>query len=90
MIVFKILLIILVAAPVIGISMFFYSQMMTFIRERNKREKAEIERERLEKRARRKSASEARKAEKAGRKTVKGRRSGSARKRKAERNEEQE
>lgn len=90
MIVFKILLIILVAAPVIGISLFFYSQMMTFIRERNKREKAEIERERLEKRARRKSASEARKAEKAGRKTVKGKRSGSARKRKAERNEEQE
>jgi hypothetical protein len=90
MIVFKILLIILVAAPVIGISLFFYSQMMTFIRERNKREKAEIERERLEKRARRKSASEDRKAEKAGRKTVKGRKSGSARKRKAERNEEQE
>ena len=90
MFVFKILLVILIALPVIGISLLFYSQMISFIREKNKREKAEIERERLEKRARRKSASEARKAEKAGRKTVKGRRSGSARKRKAERNEEQE
>lgn len=68
MFVFKILLIILVAAPVIGISVFFYSQMMTFIREKNKREKAEIERERIEKQARRRNAAAAKKAGKAARK----------------------
>ena len=73
MIVFKILLIILVAAPVIGISCYFYSQMMAFIREKNRREKAEIERERTERRERRRSAAAAGQAEKPVKKSRKDR-----------------
>ena len=93
MFIFKILLIILVAAPVIGISLVFYSQMMAYIREKNKREKAEIERERFEKAARRRSEAEAPKEDKADakaeRKEKRGRKSGTGRKRKTDRSEDQ-
>lgn len=90
MIVFKILLIILVAAPVIGISLFFYSQMVAFIRERNRREKAEIERERFEKRARKRSAADMKREAAAEKKAARGKRRGTSKKRKTEGNGEQE
>lgn len=87
MIVFKILLIILVAAPVIGISLYFYSQMLAFIGEKNKREKAEIERERMQKKARKKSAADRKKEVK---KEKKEQRSGKKKKSEGKRSEEQE
>lgn len=76
MIIFKILLIILVAAPVIALSVYLYSQMIAFIREKNRHEKAMIESERFERKARKRSegaagkkAKKTKKAEKTSAKT---------------------
>lgn len=86
MFVFKILLIILVAAPVIGISLYFYSQMVAFIRERDRREKAEAEREINEQRVRNRNAAAAKK----GRKPTKKDRKTAAKRSKNRRSGEQE
>ena len=61
---FKILLIILVAAPVIGAALFFYFQMIGFIRERNAVEKARMAAARIEIGRETKAATQERKAEK--------------------------
>lgn len=63
MVVFKVLLIILISAPVIGLALYFYSQMLAFIREKDRIEDEQIARELAEagtgerKRKRKKSSS---------------------------------
>ena len=61
---FKILLIILVAAPVIGAALFFYFQMIGFIRERNTAERARMASRRIEIGKETKAETQERKAEK--------------------------
>lgn len=45
MVVFKVLLIILISAPVIALALYFYSQMLAFIREKDRIEDEQIARE---------------------------------------------
>jgi len=68
--IFKILLIILVSAPVIGLALYFYSQMIGFIKVRNK---AEEDRLKAESRVRpeRPAADSSGKKKKAGQKSAK-------------------
>ena len=61
---FKILLIILVAAPVIAAALFFYLQMLGFIRDRNTVEKARLAARRVEIGKETKAGTQERKAEK--------------------------
>ena len=63
-IVFKILLIILVAAPVIAASVYFFIQMVRFIRERNTVERARLAASRIEIGKETKAGTQERKAEK--------------------------
>ena len=63
-IIFKILLIILIAAPVIAFSLYIYSKMIAFIRERNNVEKARLARDRIETGKEAKARTEERKAKK--------------------------
>ena len=63
-IIFKILLIILIAAPVIAFAIFSYSRMLVFIRDRNSVEKARLARDRVESGKDAKARTEERKAKK--------------------------
>lgn len=63
-IIFKILLIILIAAPVIAFAVYSYSKMLAFIRERNNVEKARLARDRIETGKDAKARTEERKAKK--------------------------
>ena len=62
--IFKILLIILIAAPVIAFAAISYGKMLAFIREKNNIEKARLARARVESGKEAKSRTENRKAEK--------------------------
>ena len=63
-IIFKILLIILIAAPVIAFSLYIYGKMLNFIREKNNVEKARLARDRIETGKEAKARTEERKAKK--------------------------
>lgn len=63
-IIFKILLILLIAAPVIAFSLYTYSKMLSFIRERNNVEKARLAKDRIETGKEAKARTEERKAKK--------------------------
>ena len=63
-IVFKILLIILIAAPVIAFALYSYAKMLAFIRDRNNVEKARLARDRIETGKEAKARTEERKAKK--------------------------
>ena len=63
-IVFKILLIILIAAPVIAFAAYSYLKMIAFIRERNNVEKARLARDRIETGKEAKARTEERKTKK--------------------------
>lgn len=67
-IIFKILLIILVAAPVIAIAVWLYLQMLKLIRERNSIETARLAKGRIESGKEAKSRTENRKAKKRNKK----------------------
>lgn len=63
-IIFKILLIILITAPVIAFSLYIYSKMLNFIREKNNVEKARLARDRIETGKEARARTEERKAKK--------------------------
>ena len=62
--IFKILLIILIAAPVIAFSLYIYGKMLNFIQKKNNVEKARLARDRIETGKEARARTEERKAKK--------------------------